>query len=499
MLFSFFACTDDSEDSTPSMELVLAFSGENAESLTGVSLTYGASGDESIKTNVMAAVSGTKALFTLSSEYADSYGYFKIYGIKVYAGETLLSAETDDNLWFKFNEDQTHTISYKLSKNSDNSIKIEGLSMKLGETFIRGFDASEVDFYEQENNVIWTDSDGKQKDFFQILANHGVNTVRLRIWNDPNQFAKRINTGMNSLERTISMAKRVKAANLDLMLDFHYSDTWADPGRQLVPAAWKNLKSVDEVASSLSSYTTEVLQTLKNEAGIVPKYVQIGNEINNGLMTHYGTDSSDNNKKEEFAFAGTSWGENRANFITYLSAGCHAVRSFDSGIKIVLHVAHSKYVTWIFEPLKEAALDYDIIGLSYYPWEESHESIAVLKSNIEALKSEFGKKILIAECSAHWHDDSNLSAQNQSYIHLVDPLTSKVYSDLETGEKSGVNYVKGTVQNQANTIRHIIEESAKSGGCGVFVWGGDLYGNYKWGMFDSSGKALQSLDVFKIE
>lgn len=225
--------------------------------------------------------------------------------------------------------------------------------------------------------MTWADTDGTTKDFFEILATHGVNTVRLRIWNDPSQFSSTVNTGMNDLERTISMAKRIKDAGLNLMLDFHYSDTWADPGRQIVPNAWKDLISADEVASALSTYTTEVLTELKKQAEITPIYVQIGNEINYGMVTSYqGKSFTDNSANGTFAYAGTSSAP-ATNLIKYLKAGADAVHNFDSSIKVVLHLASSGRggdLSWFFTRIGD--VDYDVIGLSYYPWESSHGTIA---------------------------------------------------------------------------------------------------------------------------
>ncbi len=370
----------------------------------------------------------------------------------------------------------------------------------LNDGFIRGFDASEVDFYEDENGVTWYDTTGNERDFFKILAAHGVNTVRLRIWNDPSQFSSSVNTGMNDLNRTVSMAKRVNDAGLALMLDFHYSDTWADPGRQIVPNAWKDLTSADTVASKLSTYTTSVLTTLK-EAGVTPSYVQIGNELNSGMMTAYkGTSSTDNTASGTFACSGTvgTSVSTAANLIKYLKAGANAVRAFDSSIKIVIHVASTgSDLSWFYERIDD--VDYDIIGLSYYPWESSHGTISTLKSNLETLASTFDKDVMVVECSSHWADESSKSAQNYTYQHMVDPDTGSVYSDLETAKSGSNTYVVGSVQNQANVIYHIMEETADSGGIGVFAWGGDLYGNYKWGMFDSSCKALDSIDVFSSD
>ncbi|MCR5401466.1 MAG: arabinogalactan endo-1,4-beta-galactosidase [Treponema sp.] len=370
-----------------------------------------------------------------------------------------------------------------------------------GSQFVRGFDASQVDFFE-EAGVKWKDIDGKEKDFFEILKSHGVNTVRLRIWDDPSQFNSSINTGDNSLERTVKMARRVKNAGLSLLLDFHYSDTWADPGRQILPAAWKNLKTEDEVAKALSEYTTQVLTAIKNQAGIVPSYVQVGNEINSGLLLHLSSNPNDNNDFSAFALAGNSYGDEE-NFspdrmVKYLKAGAMAVRSFDSSIKILLHLAGNPWYddSWFFDPVKNAEVPFDAIGYSFYPWESSGMTISDLKKKIAFQKEKYGLQVMVVESSSHWNDEADLEYQIRTCKSMTDPSTGKPYSDLELSASGGQTYVKGTVTNQANVLRHMIDESRASGASGFFVWGGDLYGNYKWGMFDSSARALESLNEF---
>ncbi|MBP5705693.1 MAG: glycosyl hydrolase 53 family protein [Spirochaetales bacterium] len=373
--------------------------------------------------------------------------------------------------------------------------------------FIKGFDASYVDWYEEKYNVRWKDIDDTEKDFIEILKSHGVNTIRLRIWNNPDLYAEGINDGDNTLARTIRMAKRIKTAGLDLMLDFHYSDTWADPGRQIVPKEWESLASVSAVANALSQWTTSVLNEIKTQANIVPKYVQVGNEINRGLLVDEAIDYTDNNRHERFRFAGRAYkDENETNFstdtfTTYLKAGADAVRAFDSSINIILHVASDGWHDWgwFFDPIKKAGVPFDVIGYSYYPWESNHGTIAILKKTIDRQIKKYGVKIIIAECSAHWHDDSDdgYAAQHNTYTHLIDPDTGSVYTDLTTADSGTVNYVCGTPTNQANIIRHIMKESRSAGASGILIWGGDLYGTYTWGRFDSSSKALQSIREFE--
>ena len=366
----------------------------------------------------------------------------------------------------------------------------------FGDNFIRGFDASAVDYYEtlSANKISeWKDTDGTAREFFHILKRHGYDTVRLRIWNDPSNEVDLEDdtppTGDNTLERTVSMAKRIKAAGLKLMLDFHYSDTWADPSKQFVPKDWQDLDSEDKVAEAVSSYTTEVLEALYKSAGVVPAYVQIGNEINNGLLLHTGT----TNSKTDFKYAA---GNTSDTVKKYLSAASKAVRDFDKDIKIIIHVASSNSPTKLLDTLKSANLDYDIIGLSYYPWESSHGTISAMKDKIKAWKDTYGKPVMIAECSAQVDgDNSNVSERTYSYMNMKDPATGILYSDItEDEDKPGA--VKGSVENAKAILRHIMQETYTAHGIGCVAWGGEMRGDWNRAMFSWSGEAWDNIDAF---
>lgn len=385
-------------------------------------------------------------------------------------------------------------------------VTVENVAAKLPADYMRGFDASYVDYYENENKYVYSDTDGTEKDFFQILSAHGINTVRLRIWVDPTDAVKNgITTdidfptrdGDNTLERTIRSAKRAKKAGLKVMLDFHYSDYWTDPGKQVIPHSWQDLTTADKIAAKISEYTEKVLQKMKDE-NVLPEYVQVGNEIDSGILMHTKYDSKAVPASEEIS------GKNGSeNFAKYVKSGCAAVREFDSGIKIILHVTNRK-PAGVIEQLKDS--DFDIIGLSYYPWEESHGNVLDLKNNIENLKSTYNKEVVIAECSTYWNYgnyDENKKDLSIAASHLVDPGTDGIYSDLETetvtyNEKETV-IVKGTLQNQVNTFRHVIEESALSGANGICAWGGDIRGEWKYAFFDGKGRAMASIDVFSVQ
>lgn len=370
----------------------------------------------------------------------------------------------------------------------------------FGDNFIRGFDASAVDYYENnvdgKGAVTYKDADGTTLDFFKILVNHGYDTVRLRIWVDPSQKINASDNppvGDNTLERTISMAKRIKSAGLNLMLDFHYSDYWTDPSKQFVPVSWQNLSSAEEVSSKISEYTTEVLKSISDEAGIVPSHVQIGNEINNGLLLSTGTTDS----KSDFAHAA---GNTSENVKAYLAAASKAVRDFNGEIKIIVHVTSSNQPTKLLDTLKNAELDYDIIGLSYYPWEADHGTIGDMKNEVGNWKTTYGKPVMIAECSAQFDgDDNTVSKRNYSYQYMIDPDTSELYSDLTTETVSSTICVVGSVANAKAIVRHIMQETYDAGGIGCVAWGGEMHGDWDRAMFDWSGKAMDNIDAFNYK
>lgn len=433
------------------------------------------------KIKALALAGGAAALFALSSCDTPSYSNT----------DNIASGENSNLLTY-------------------DSVSVSSVSATLSSDFVRGFDASDVDEQELDNKITWYNSSAEEEDFFEILKDNGVNTVRLRIWNDPDTFASKnsldVPSGDCTLERTLRLAKRVKNAGLKLMLDFHYSDYWADPGKQIVPLGWQSLTSADKVAKALYNYTYDVMDKL-NDIGATPDYVQIGNEINNGILLHTGIDSSTGYGSGDFAYAGTD-----ENLVTYLSAGAKAVRLTAPSAKIILHVASSNHPDSAVS--KISSVDFDIIGLSYYPIESSHGTVSALKSRIESYRENYSKDVMIVETTFKWNcsssaDDSELVA---SYSNLVDPDTSAVYSDLETKTVSESPEVLGTIQNQANVIRHIIEETAESGGIGVCTWGGEV-GDWKatsnnWPYSDSAstdektGKdymMLPSLAVFNVK
>ncbi len=222
---------------------------------------------------------------------------------------------------------------------------------------------------------------GIEKDAIQILKDHGLNYVRLRIFNDPaNEKGYSPGKGFCDLEHTKQMAKRVKAAGMKLLLDFHYSDTWADPGKQYKPKAWENL-SFTELKKALYDYTVKVMQELKNQ-GTTPDMVQVGNEINHGIVWPDGNVNNPDGMAQLY------------------NAGTAAVKSVDPKVPIMLHVAlggqNSETVNFVDGMISRRA-HFDVIGLSYYPkW---HGTLDDLRDNMNDLVRRYNKDLIVVEYS----------------------------------------------------------------------------------------------------
>lgn len=246
--------------------------------------------------------------------------------------------------------------------------------------FIKGMDISTL-IEEEACGAVYYDENGKPGDLLRILSDHGVNSVRLRLWNDPYDAEGRpYGAGTNDLAKTIELAKRAKAFGMSVLLDFHYSDFWADPGKQTVPKAWAGL-DVEGLTRAVYDYTFDTISQMRG-AGVEPDLIQIGNEITNGLLWPTG-------RKPEYD-----------NIASYISSGIRAVKDSGCKAKIMIHLDNGgnneMYVDW-FDHYFERGEDFDIIGLSYYPfW---HGTIGALEANMKDMIARYGKDIIVAEVS----------------------------------------------------------------------------------------------------
>ncbi|MGZ4026478.1 MAG: beta-galactosidase GalA [Flavisolibacter sp.] len=222
---------------------------------------------------------------------------------------------------------------------------------------------------------------GKQEDALELLKDHGFNYVRLRIFNQPaadSGYSPR--KGFCDLEHTKQMARRIKAAGMKFLLDFHYSDYWADPGKQYKPSAWKGL-DFSRLKDSVYQFTRRVLSQLK-EQGTLPDMVQVGNEINHGMLWPEGSVSHLDSLAELF------------------KAGTRAVTSVDPAIIIMLHIAlggQNDESVFFINSLLERGANFDVIGESYYPkW---HGTLSDLQNNLQDLSRRYQKDVIVVEYS----------------------------------------------------------------------------------------------------
>ena len=255
-----------------------------------------------------------------------------------------------------------------------------------------GGDISMLPKYEQAG-VVYKDKNGNTvSDVIAFFKQEGMNSMRVRLFVDPSKDSDK--AVCQDLDYVKSLGKRIKDAGMQFMLDFHYSDTWADPGKQWTPNAWKNLNDAD-LANKVYEYTKDCLQQLKN-AGAEPDMIQTGNEISYGML--WGTQAAVGNNQTNRCFTNSSTA-NWNRFFNLLKKAGLACREVCPNAKIILHSERTPkpgVLTDFFDRMKNNAIDYDIIGLSYYP--DHHGNLATLETALNTLESKaYGKDIMIVE------------------------------------------------------------------------------------------------------
>ncbi|UJF34925.1 glycosyl hydrolase 53 family protein [Paenibacillus hexagrammi] len=358
---------------------------------------------------------------------------------------------------------------------------IEGMNSD----FIKGADVSMLKQIEISGGKFY--DNGVEKDALQILKDHGVNWVRLRVWNNPvDANGKPLGGGNNDKARTIEIAKRAKDLGLKVLLDFHYSDFWADPSKQNKPAAWVGLNT-EQLQQALYDYTADVVSGMRDN-GAMPDMVQIGNETNSGMVWPDGQTS------------GSGGYDGWANLV---KQGVQAVRDNDPNngdpalrTKIMIHLADggdNALYRRNFDQLTARNVDFDIIGFSYYPY--WHGTMQQLKANMEDIGARYHKQVLVAE---------------NAYAYTLDDADQ--FSNNFGPSQEQLGGYKATIQGQAQEVHDVMDTVAHvSGGLGVFYWepdwipvkgaewssaDGEGNGWENQAMFDFNGNALPSLDVF---
>jgi arabinogalactan endo-1,4-beta-galactosidase len=351
--------------------------------------------------------------------------------------------------------------------------------------FYMGVDVGTLIEVEQSGSRFY--DGGSQRDALRIMSDNGANLVRLRLWNNPySNSGQRYGGGTNDLQKTIQLAQRAKALGMDVLLDLHYSDFWADPAHQTKPKAWQN-QSYSQLVNSVRNYSRDVVSQM-TAAGAKPDIVQVGNEITNGMLWPEGRTS------------------NWSQLGGLLKAGIEGVHQGGSGIEIALHLDrggnNGAYRTW-FDNARNQGIQYDIIAMSYYPfW---HGTISDLRNNMNDVAQRYGKDILIVETS---------------YAYTLNDCDGR--GNIFTQDHANRSGYPATVAGQTNFLRDVsnaVGNVPDNRGRGVVWWEPAWIGNTTWAtsagmaynndqagesnpwdnqaLFDCNGNKLSSMNVFR--
>jgi len=305
-------------------------------------------------------------------------------------------------------------------------------------TFAKGADISWVTQMEA-SGVKFYNKSGQQQDIFALLKSLGFNSIRLRAWVNPSD-------GWCNTADLVKKALRAQNAGMQVMIDFHYADSWADPGKQPKPAAWAPL-TISTLVTTLHDYTVHVMDTLKTN-GITPTWVQVGNEVDDGMLWEDGRASA-----------------HMANFAALVEAGYQAVKSVSNTTKVIVHVSNGydkTHFEWLFDGLKANNAQWDVIGMSLYPSTSNYKTLdAECQANINDMVSRYGSPVMLCEVG----------------MEADQPITSRDFlTDIITK----------------------VDGISSHYGAGVFYWEPEAYNwqGYNLGAFDNTGKPTMALDAF---
>ena len=317
--------------------------------------------------------------------------------------------------------------------------------------FVKGMDLSTL--LELERCGAKYYDHGQEMDILDIMKKYDVDTIRLRIWNDPwSEDGKSYGAGENDVKTTLEIAKRVTAAGFGVLMNFHYSDFWADPGKQIKPKAWKDY-SVDELEQAVYDFTLETMELFKKE-GVNITMVQVGNELSNGRLWPEGM------IREDLGGGGF------VKVARFVSAGIRAVRKVTPDAGVMIHLDNGGnnelYRRW-FDHYVERGEDFDMIGLSYYPfW---HGTMDMLFHNMNDIAERYHKDLVIAEVSMGFTMDDY-----KAYEKLTDEERKGYATRPALVEK--IEFPM-TVQGQYDFTKTLLERllTVKEGrGKGFFWW-----------------------------
>ncbi len=332
--------------------------------------------------------------------------------------------------------------------------------------FITGMDLSYQPFLDNYQTQFRDENGQLINDFWGYVKENGVNLVRLRLFHTPDNSDEVVNS--SRLQDILTLCEKVKATGNNILLDFHYSDTWADPGKQFVPAAWEG-KSFEEIRDSVYAYTKFVLGQLHAQ-NTLPEIVQIGNEINSGMLWNYGK----------------VWGQfdhNWGNLVSLIDAAKQAITEIEStsgkNIQKMIHIAGINDATYFFDKLVDQGATFDLIGLSFYPWWHGQD-LTEIENSLNTISEKYNKPILIAETSypftLEWNDWTNNVLGSEE--NLVDG-----YPASPEGQKAFYEHL-------ANMLKNLPNNSGKG-----FIWWAPDYVAFN-GNQSSEGSAFENLCTF---
>ncbi|MFI7337516.1 glycosyl hydrolase 53 family protein [Streptomyces sp. NPDC050085] len=405
--------------------------------------------------------------YTLTAWVRSSGGQNSAYiGLKSAAGEQRTDLPpTPNGTWIRLVTsvavtDGTATVRLYSDANAGNWANFDDITLASGSTSlsIKGADISSLKKNE-DKGAVYKNASGSTADAVAVLAAAGMNYARLRVWVNPVD-------GYCNKARTLTMAKRIKAAGMKLLVDFHYSDTWTDPGAQTVPAAWSG-HTYAQLKTDVYNHTYDVLNALKAQ-GTTADMVQIGNELNAGMLWPAGSTS------------------NWAQLAGLLTSGANAAKAVSSATKVALHLANggdnSLYRTW-FDNAVAHSVPFDVIGLSFYGY--WHGPLSDLQANLDDLATRYGKQLYVAETAYPFTLSGSDSWEN--VINLDSELVSG-YAATEAGQSAWFR-----------DLLNVMEAVPNGRGLGAFWWDAAwtaVAGN-GWDPTDpSSGNAWENQALF---
>lgn len=342
-------------------------------------------------------------------------------------------------------------------------------------------------------NGVYRDG-GEIRSPYRIFKDRGASVIRFRLWNNPQWTkeiygaeGKQLYNDFKDVEKGIKLAKE---QGMKVLLDFHYADTWVDPGKQEMPGAWKDIKSINVLGDSVYQYTFKTLSYLEKN-GLMPELVQVGNETNCGMLY--------TNAPAEFPVCNVCDKGQWQNLGMVINKAIDAIRDVAASssvkTKILLHVADPKNIDWWFDNIKTQGLvsDFDIIGFSYYPIWHTSVPLTNLSNRVAAFKAKYNKEIMILETAYPWTTQGD-----DSYNNIF-------------GSQNPVSGYPFTQQGQLDMMTAITQALKDGGGTGIIYWEPawitsdmkDLWGQGSaWEnstFFDFEGNANKGIEFMKYD